>query len=65
MMMEEGQAQSQPLGPWQGKYKKTRTLLLMAKTPSYTCSKMPQPSVEFYSRIYFLAKSRIRIVPSW
>jgi len=38
-MMEEGQAQAQSLGPWQGRYKKIGTLILMAETPSSTCSK--------------------------
>jgi len=38
--MEEGQAQAQSLGSWQERYKKTRTLLLMAETQSYTCLKM-------------------------
>ena len=43
-IMEEGQAQAQvqaqQLGQWQGRSKKTGTLLLMAKKLSYTCSKM-------------------------
>jgi len=43
--MEEGQAQTQVqaqlLGPWQGRYKKTETLLLMLEKHSYTFSKMP------------------------
>jgi len=43
--MEEDQAQAQvqaqQLGQWQGRYNKTRALLLMAEKLSYTCSKMP------------------------
>jgi len=33
----QAQAQVQLLGPWQGRYKKTGTLLLMAEKHSYTC----------------------------
>jgi len=41
ILMEEGQTQDQLLGQWQGRFKKTGTLLLMAETPFYTCSKVP------------------------
>jgi len=43
--MEEGQAraqvQAQQLGQWQGRFKNSGTLLLMAEKLSYTCSKRP------------------------
>jgi len=39
-MMAEASAQDQPLKLWQGEYKKIGTLLLKAKTLSYTCSKV-------------------------
>jgi len=39
-MMAEGPAQDQPLELWQGGYKKIETMLLMAETPFYICSKM-------------------------
>jgi len=39
--MAEGPTQDQPLGQWQGIFKKIETLLLMVETPFYICSKMP------------------------
>ena len=38
--MAEGSTHNQPLGQWQGRFKKTRTMLLMVETPFYICSKM-------------------------
>jgi len=43
--MAKGPAQDQPLGQWQRRFKKIETLLLMAETPFYICSRMPKLNV--------------------